>query len=164
MDVDVTALDLHEMRQKSILLFLIINTHVVFSQNDQYYQFVKPVEDSVFILFNVEDSKFSIERLGGEDPNPGHDYVIKMEIGIDLRFTDNYYPSDIYQSTISFDSMAQLDVKDYWWLYHNYQDSNRDRLLQKLNWDQTDFYLVLPDSCQKTATLYRVFNRNNTEY
>jgi hypothetical protein len=154
------------MHVKTIILSLLLSAACFcsFCQDSDYYNFLNPIQDSVYIYFVPDNTRYFISERSLIEGNLGIQYFIPMELGIDLCFTNNYYPESIYKSKLPLDSIVNLEVRDYWWLYQNYQDMDMDRLLEKLNWGSTDFFLVVPDSAQQIAEIWHVFNCNNSSH
>ena len=78
------------MRIKAILVFLIlVYSTDSFSQN---LMGLLPVEerDSIYILFNAHNNRYSITDMGTLDGKGAFNYNIFLEFSIDLRFTTGY--------------------------------------------------------------------------
>lgn len=151
------------MQIRTIITFL-----MVFSLScgkAQYRKKILPKDqrDSVFIFFLIDNSRYYINELGTIDNNRCYEYKIFLEFGEDLCFTTEYRAPDSYTKTYTFEELAKYDIKDYWHLYENYMDEDVEKLLDKLNWYSTDFYLVIPDSTKNQAKVLSLYNCNNYE-
>lgn len=153
-----------QIKKTPFLVILFLTISYVSPAQKSYYNFLTPVEDSVYIFFLPENPRYKTLDLSTMDGIQGYNYYITMLLGRDLCFTNNYYPEDVYKRTVPLDSLENLEVKDYWWLHSNYQAKEIKTLLEKLKWDTTDFYLVVPDSTRQEAEIWHVFNCNNSSH
>ncbi|MDX1372554.1 MAG: hypothetical protein R3321_08785 [Nitrososphaeraceae archaeon] len=127
---------------------------------------LQPLEkrDSVYIFFNTEDSNYIKYKVGTVNGISRYIYNIKLSFGKDLCFTNtsDSIESPVYE--LSFNEMSQLEIKDYQYLNENYADNDPEKLVEKLKWKNTNFFLVVPDSTKQSALILDVFNCNNSSH
>ncbi len=150
--------------KKTIILTGFLIFSYINSIAQEYYKSILPIEDSIYIYFHPRNPKYSYYELGSINENKGVRYNIFMEFGLDLCFTSDYYPYQVYSKKYTFKELKNRDIKDYWWLQANYQDNDYVKLCEeKLQSATTEFFLVIPDSINQTAEVLHLFNCNYSE-
>ncbi len=150
--------------KKALIIQAIISLIGFNAFGQEYYKNLETIDDSVYIFFDTHNPKYSFYELGAINGNISFRYTIFMEYGLDLCFSSDYYPINIYKKKYSFTELIEKDIKDYWWLHSNYQDTDYVRLCEeKLKSATTDFFLVIPDSVEQTAAVLHLFNCNYSE-